>query len=97
MREGAYKLLRASSKREPMLSASKNLLTCNARIKAYMGHMQETKDKRNLTAELSRYRMQLASPSSSSSHLLMPGIIWGWPLAPTFLWWLEFGCEARQK
>uniref|UniRef100_A0A3Q2XMT0 Rhotekin 2 n=1 Tax=Hippocampus comes TaxID=109280 RepID=A0A3Q2XMT0_HIPCM len=57
MREGAYKLLRACSKREPMLSASKNLLTCNARIEAYMGHMQETKEKRNLTGELSRYRM----------------------------------------
>uniref|UniRef100_A0A3Q2YK49 Rhotekin 2 n=1 Tax=Hippocampus comes TaxID=109280 RepID=A0A3Q2YK49_HIPCM len=53
MREGAYKLLRACSKREPMLSASKNLLTCNARIEAYMGHMQETKEKRNLTGELS--------------------------------------------
>uniref|UniRef100_A0A3Q3D323 Rhotekin 2 n=1 Tax=Hippocampus comes TaxID=109280 RepID=A0A3Q3D323_HIPCM len=51
MREGAYKLLRACSKREPMLSASKNLLTCNARIEAYMGHMQETKEKRNLTGD----------------------------------------------
>ncbi|XP_051936594.1 rhotekin-2 [Hippocampus zosterae] len=53
MREGAYKLLRACSKTEAMLSASKNLLTCNARIKAYMGHMRETEDKRNLTGELS--------------------------------------------
>uniref|UniRef100_A0A3B5M8S5 PH domain-containing protein n=1 Tax=Xiphophorus couchianus TaxID=32473 RepID=A0A3B5M8S5_9TELE len=34
MREGAYKLLLACSKREQVLNASKNLLTCNARIKA---------------------------------------------------------------
>ncbi|XP_049592498.1 rhotekin-2 [Syngnathus scovelli] len=49
MREGAYKLLQACSKREQILSASRNLLTCNARIKAYMGHMQKTKEGYNLT------------------------------------------------
>uniref|UniRef100_A0A3Q0RMF7 Rhotekin 2 n=1 Tax=Amphilophus citrinellus TaxID=61819 RepID=A0A3Q0RMF7_AMPCI len=36
MREGAYKLLLACSKREQVLNASKNLFTCNARIKAYL-------------------------------------------------------------
>uniref|UniRef100_A0A1A8UBK5 Rhotekin 2 n=1 Tax=Nothobranchius furzeri TaxID=105023 RepID=A0A1A8UBK5_NOTFU len=54
MREGAYKLLLACSKREQVLNASKNLLTCNARIKAYLtqlqrekeGHDMMTKDKR---------------------------------------------------
>uniref|UniRef100_A0A3Q2ZK13 Rhotekin 2 n=1 Tax=Kryptolebias marmoratus TaxID=37003 RepID=A0A3Q2ZK13_KRYMA len=34
MREGAYKLLLACSKREQVLNASRNLLTCNARIRA---------------------------------------------------------------
>ncbi|KAM4730463.1 LOW QUALITY PROTEIN: rhotekin-2 [Anableps anableps] len=40
MREGAYKLLLACSKREQVLNASKNLLTCNARIKAYLTQLQ---------------------------------------------------------
>uniref|UniRef100_A0A3Q1I5B3 PH domain-containing protein n=1 Tax=Anabas testudineus TaxID=64144 RepID=A0A3Q1I5B3_ANATE len=39
MREGAYKLLLACSKREQILNASKNLLTCNARIKAYLAQL----------------------------------------------------------
>lgn len=44
MREGAYKLLLACSKREQVLSASKNLHTSNARVKAYLGalHKQDT-------------------------------------------------------
>ncbi|XP_068587996.1 rhotekin-2 [Cebidichthys violaceus] len=41
MREGAYKLLLACSKREQVLNASKNLLTCNARIKAYLTQQQQ--------------------------------------------------------
>uniref|UniRef100_A0A672JNK3 Rhotekin 2a n=1 Tax=Salarias fasciatus TaxID=181472 RepID=A0A672JNK3_SALFA len=40
MREGAYKLLLACSKRQQILNASKNLLTCNARIKAYLAQLQ---------------------------------------------------------
>uniref|UniRef100_A0A3P8UZG1 Rhotekin 2 n=1 Tax=Cynoglossus semilaevis TaxID=244447 RepID=A0A3P8UZG1_CYNSE len=40
MREGAYKLLLACSKREQVLNASKNLLTCNARIRAYLHELQ---------------------------------------------------------
>uniref|UniRef100_A0A673ZTZ6 Rhotekin 2 n=1 Tax=Salmo trutta TaxID=8032 RepID=A0A673ZTZ6_SALTR len=36
MRDGAYKLLVASTNREQILTASKNLLTCNTRVKAYM-------------------------------------------------------------
>ncbi|XP_061601905.1 rhotekin-2 [Cololabis saira] len=43
MREGAYKLLLACSKREQILSASKNLLTSNARIKAYLAQLQREK------------------------------------------------------
>lgn len=45
MREGAYKLLLACSKREQVLNASKNLLTCNARIRAYLHELQETKEE----------------------------------------------------
>ncbi|XP_061646059.1 rhotekin-2 isoform X2 [Phyllopteryx taeniolatus] len=49
MREGAYKLLLACSKREQILNASKNLLTCNARIKAYTGHMQKMHEEHDVT------------------------------------------------
>lgn len=45
MREGAYKLLLACSKREQVLNASKNLLTCNARIKAYLAQLQRKKEE----------------------------------------------------
>ncbi|XP_072246826.1 rhotekin-2 isoform X2 [Leuresthes tenuis] len=45
MREGAYKLLLACSKREQVLNTSKNLLTCNARIKAYLTQLQRKKEK----------------------------------------------------
>lgn len=41
MREGAYKLLLACSKREQVLNTSKNLQTCNARIKAYLSQLQK--------------------------------------------------------
>ncbi|KAI7804254.1 rhotekin-2 [Triplophysa rosa] len=40
MRAGAYKLLVASTKKEQVLDASRSLLTCNARIKAYMSEAQ---------------------------------------------------------
>lgn len=43
MREGAYKLLLACSKRDQVLNASKNLQTCNARIKAYFSALQRKK------------------------------------------------------
>nr|XP_057914348.1 rhotekin-2 [Doryrhamphus excisus] len=46
MREGAYKLLMACSKREQILSASKNLLTCNARIKAYISQQEKEQHQR---------------------------------------------------
>lgn len=45
MREGAYKLLLACSKREQVLNASKNLLTCNARIKAYLAQLQKKSEE----------------------------------------------------
>ncbi|XP_036402045.1 rhotekin-2 [Megalops cyprinoides] len=44
MREGAYKLLVASTKREQILNASKSLLTCNTRIKVYMSELQKRKE-----------------------------------------------------
>uniref|UniRef100_A0A3Q1F051 Rhotekin 2 n=1 Tax=Acanthochromis polyacanthus TaxID=80966 RepID=A0A3Q1F051_9TELE len=48
MREGAYKLLLACSKREQILNASKNLLTCNARIKAYLTQLQRKKEEQDM-------------------------------------------------
>lgn len=47
MREGAYKLLLACSKREQVLNASKNLQTCNARIKAYLSQLQKKKEEQD--------------------------------------------------
>ncbi|XP_061084158.1 rhotekin-2 isoform X1 [Conger conger] len=40
MREGAYKLLVASTKRDQILNASRSLLTCNTRIVAYVTELQ---------------------------------------------------------
>nr|XP_046258543.1 rhotekin-2 isoform X1 [Scatophagus argus] len=48
IRDGAYKLLLACSKREQVLSASKNLLTCNARIKAYLTQLQKKKREQDM-------------------------------------------------
>ena len=49
MREGSYKLLVASSKREQVLNASKNLLTCNSRIKAYLTELQKKNEEQDVT------------------------------------------------
>ncbi|XP_034041288.1 rhotekin-2 [Thalassophryne amazonica] len=49
MREGAYKLLLACTKREPILNASKNLQTCNTRIKAYLTQLQAKREERGVT------------------------------------------------
>ncbi|XP_061767170.1 rhotekin-2-like [Nerophis ophidion] len=57
MRDGAYKLLMASSKREQILNASKNLLTCNARIKAYIGQMEKEQHLHHMRERLSEERV----------------------------------------
>uniref|UniRef100_A0A665WV47 Rhotekin 2a n=1 Tax=Echeneis naucrates TaxID=173247 RepID=A0A665WV47_ECHNA len=57
MREGAYKLLLACSKREQVLNTSKNLLTCNARIKAYLTELQK-KTQDHWLAYMQHYREQ---------------------------------------
>ncbi|XP_028660488.1 rhotekin isoform X2 [Erpetoichthys calabaricus] len=44
MRDGACKLLAACSQREQALEAAKSLLTCNARIMAYMSELQKMKE-----------------------------------------------------
>lgn len=54
MRDGAYKLLLACSKREQILNASKNLLTCNARIKAYLTQLQKKKEEQDVMGEFRR-------------------------------------------
>ncbi|TDH01485.1 hypothetical protein EPR50_G00180470 [Perca flavescens] len=55
MREGAYKLLLACSKREQVLNASKNLLTCNARIKAYLTQQQKKKEEQDMMGNVMRF------------------------------------------
>uniref|UniRef100_A0A3Q3F862 Rhotekin 2 n=1 Tax=Labrus bergylta TaxID=56723 RepID=A0A3Q3F862_9LABR len=54
MREGAYKLLLACSKREQVLNASKNLLTCNARIKAYLTQLQKKEEEQDTMGAVGR-------------------------------------------
>ncbi|XP_035519065.1 rhotekin-2 isoform X1 [Morone saxatilis] len=54
MRDGAYKLLLACSKREQVLNASKNLLTCNARIKAYLTLLQKKKEEQDMMGRVWR-------------------------------------------
>ncbi|KAE8280859.1 Rhotekin-2 Pleckstrin-like proteiny domain-containing family K member 1 [Larimichthys crocea] len=54
MREGAYKLLLACSKREQVLNAAKNLLTCNARIKAYLTQLQKKKEEQDMMGAVRR-------------------------------------------
>lgn len=54
MRDGAYKLLLACSKREQVLNASKNLLTCNARIKAYVTELQKKKEEQDMMGAINR-------------------------------------------
>ncbi|XP_069043586.1 rhotekin isoform X7 [Lepisosteus oculatus] len=44
MRDGACKLLAACSRRDQALEAAKSLLTCNARILAYMSELQRMKE-----------------------------------------------------
>nr|XP_033468555.1 rhotekin-2 isoform X2 [Epinephelus lanceolatus] len=60
MREGAYKLLLACSKREQVLNASKNLHTCNARIKAYLSQLQKKKEEQDAMGAV----MKLSDPVS---------------------------------
>lgn len=55
MREGAYKLLLACTKREQVLNASKNLMTCNARIKAYLTQLQKN-EHQDVMGAFSRYK-----------------------------------------
>lgn len=55
MREGAYKLLLACSKREQILNASKNLLTSNARIKAYLTLLRKKKAEQDMMGAAGRY------------------------------------------
>ncbi|XP_059214783.1 rhotekin-2 [Centropristis striata] len=55
MRDGAYKLLLACSKREQVLNASKNLLTCNARIKAYLTQLQKKKEEQDMIGAAMRF------------------------------------------
>lgn len=55
MREGAYKLLLACTNREQILNASKNLMTCNARIKSYLGELQKMKEQQEMMGAFARY------------------------------------------
>lgn len=55
MREGACKLLAACSQRDQALEASKSLLTCNARIMAYMSELQRMKEAQVMQRVARRY------------------------------------------
>eukprot|EP00079_Xenopus_tropicalis_P026743 XP_012820674.1 PREDICTED: rhotekin isoform X3 [Xenopus tropicalis] len=48
MREGAVKLLEASTQREQALEAAKSLLVCNSRIMTYMSELQHRKEEQVL-------------------------------------------------
>uniref|UniRef100_A0A3B3SJ03 REM-1 domain-containing protein n=1 Tax=Paramormyrops kingsleyae TaxID=1676925 RepID=A0A3B3SJ03_9TELE len=54
MRDGACKLLAACSQRDQALEASKSLLTCNARIMAYMSELQRMKEAQVLQRAVRR-------------------------------------------
>uniref|UniRef100_A0A8C4RXL2 Rhotekin b n=1 Tax=Erpetoichthys calabaricus TaxID=27687 RepID=A0A8C4RXL2_ERPCA len=55
MRDGACKLLAACSQREQALEAAKSLLTCNARIMAYMSELQKMKESQIMQKMARRY------------------------------------------
>uniref|UniRef100_A0A3B4CAI4 REM-1 domain-containing protein n=1 Tax=Pygocentrus nattereri TaxID=42514 RepID=A0A3B4CAI4_PYGNA len=64
MRAGAYKLLVASTKREQILDAAKSLITCNARIKAYMAEAQRRKEQQDMAENLRRRSDLLIIPEN---------------------------------
>ncbi|XP_037637551.1 rhotekin-2 isoform X2 [Sebastes umbrosus] len=70
MREGAYKLLLACSKREQVLNASKNLLTCNTRIKAYLTQLRRKKEEQDMMGAVMRF-----SDPVSDDHVPCNGTI----------------------
>ncbi|OBS70168.1 hypothetical protein A6R68_01292, partial [Neotoma lepida] len=45
MREGIWKLLSLSTKKDQVLHAVKNLLVCNARIEAYTAELQKLQEQ----------------------------------------------------
>lgn len=60
MREGACKLLAACSQRDQALEASKSLLTCNARIMAYMSELQRMKEAQVMQRAARRYDIRFS-------------------------------------
>ncbi|XP_030234965.1 rhotekin-2 isoform X1 [Gadus morhua] len=63
MRDGAYKLLLASSKRDQVLNVSKSLLTSNARVRAYLAQLQKKKEEEE---DLMGATRSLADPISDN-------------------------------
>jgi hypothetical protein len=45
MREGIWKLLSLSTKKDQVLHAVKNLMVCSARIQAYTAELQKSKEE----------------------------------------------------
>lgn len=66
MREGAGKLLAASSRRDQALEASKSLLTCNARILALLSQLQRMKKAQVLQRVGHRYVCVCVCPDSAA-------------------------------
>lgn len=69
MREGACKLLAACSQRDQALEASKSLLTCNARIMAYMSELQRMKEAQVMQRVARRSAVTFDSFSSVCIYL----------------------------
>ncbi|XP_017331566.1 rhotekin-2 isoform X1 [Ictalurus punctatus] len=74
MRAGAYKLLVASTKREQILDAAKSLLTCNARIKAYMTEAQRRKELQDVPGSLKRRTSESQNRTPCKGKVAITGL-----------------------
>ncbi|XP_053488503.1 rhotekin-2 isoform X2 [Ictalurus furcatus] len=74
MRAGAYKLLVASTKREQILDAAKSLLTCNARIKAYMTEAQRRKELQDVPGSLKRRTSESQNRTPCKGKVVITGL-----------------------
>ncbi|XP_017550037.1 rhotekin-2 isoform X1 [Pygocentrus nattereri] len=74
MRAGAYKLLVASTKREQILDAAKSLITCNARIKAYMAEAQRRKEQQDMAENLRRRSLDSQNRVACKGKVAISGL-----------------------
>ncbi|XP_066522985.1 rhotekin-2 isoform X2 [Hoplias malabaricus] len=74
MRAGAYKLMVASTKREQILDAAKSLLTCNARVKAYMTEAQRRKEQQDRAKSFRRRSLDSQSRVPCKGKVALSGL-----------------------